>query len=402
MADVGSSVLGGASTGAAIGSVIPGIGTAIGAGAGALIGGIGSIFGTSNSNKNTRKNMRYQTDLNKEQMAYNDNLNRQYQEFLWQRQMQAQVSGMKNAGINPSQVNPSLSGATASNAVHSGATGPSAPVPDIVGGMSAGASAMLDLEQKRANIDLTKAQARQANSTATGQDIENSATFVDLRRRGYEASIAENVARAEQEHTQASLNTQKVAESCKYVEKLAHEIDATDAERDYMVQRTIDVNYQIAERVQNMSESRSREALNRANIQVSNALAGLHKQATRGLEISNNDLERVYNARNAITVPVYDSDGKPTGHYRSYWGSQAAMESTEQQIAVDILDYQIDMLKTLSPEARQKYLMTLDAGQMATGALNAVSNARNAFGGHSQTIHREYHSGGYIQRTTSD
>lgn len=123
MANHGDKALSGASTGAALGTSL-GVGPVAGAAAGGLVGLLGSIFGAESENTSTRENMMLQSQLNKGEMKYSQGLNKDYQNFLWQNQYGAQVSGMKNAGLNPASANTSIAGASTGNAMATGPVGP--------------------------------------------------------------------------------------------------------------------------------------------------------------------------------------------------------------------------------------------------------------------------------------
>lgn len=100
-----------------------------------IIGAVGGLFkgivGSSMQNEYTKEQMRLQSKLNRQESAYNMGLQQANQEWLMNRQYGAEVSGMKNAGLNPATANGTAPATPALARPSSGGSGPSAGMPDI-------------------------------------------------------------------------------------------------------------------------------------------------------------------------------------------------------------------------------------------------------------------------------
>lgn len=220
----GSSALGGAATGAAVGSVVPGIGTAVGAGVGALTGLAGSLFSNKKEQQNTRDNLLLQSKLNKEEMAYSQSLNRQYQDYLNQTQYGAQVAGMRNAGLNPAGASTSIAGMQGSNGLATGPSGPAGAKMDLSGALSSGASAGADIgrniEMQDAQLELIRSEAKKNNSEAAGQDITNSQLADTIL-----GTLDKMKSEAEKNRASAGLDNKRVDEIDQNIEVMKTSID---------------------------------------------------------------------------------------------------------------------------------------------------------------------------------
>lgn len=153
--------------------------TIIGAGASLL----GNWLGNEQQAGYTKEQQKLQSKLNREEMEHSMNLQKNYQNMLWNQGAARQVNGMKNAGLNPAMVGgTALGGASGSGGVakpSSGASGP-AGSPGTKLGSEAVASAM-NVQQTQSNVELNKSQAdlNEANaeylkSKTTGQNNINS------------------------------------------------------------------------------------------------------------------------------------------------------------------------------------------------------------------------------------
>lgn len=373
MANAGSSALSGAATGAALGSAIPGIGTVAGAIGGGLVGLAGSLFGSSSENKSTRENMKLQSNLNKQEMAYSQMLNKDYQNMLWQNQYGMQVSGMKNAGLNPAGANTSLAGASTGNAMATGPVGPKGASMQLntLGDAIAGAKLGKELEildSQKENID---ADTQQKQAATDEQRFKNSDVYRDLILRGMDETISNTVASTSEKYSNIEVNTQKIAESAQNIKESMSRIGLNEELANKAAKEAVEVTYKIVERLQNIEESKARVIYHRAAAANQSALADLNRELKRGQGITNDDLQRWYTAKSAVLVPERGADGKETGRYRSYWGNKAAQESTQSQIQNDLLQYEYETMSTMTPAERQRYLMLKDAGQLSVDALGA-------------------------------
>lgn len=97
--------------------------------AAAGISAIGNMWGQSQQSGFTKEQQRLQSRLNREEQADSMQLQKDYQNMVWDTGTSKQVSGMKNAGLNPAMAGGAgAAGGSGSFAAHptSGASGPSA------------------------------------------------------------------------------------------------------------------------------------------------------------------------------------------------------------------------------------------------------------------------------------
>lgn len=228
--------------------------------AAAAIGAIGSIGSSVLGNSGTRSNMRLQAQLNKEQMKYQDELNRSYQKMLWNNQYSAQMSGMKNAGMNPAfdGASPSMQ---ASNSVGSGASGPSAPVPDLAGGAISAMNAEKDMTLKDkqadmidAQIEKTKSETKINNAEAKIREYDSSPDMLELRGKGVDATVKRTYA-------QADVAKQEVRKVSNEADKVFEEIGLTKELKNKAQAETAKTYTAILTDLQGLSESEQRIAL---------------------------------------------------------------------------------------------------------------------------------------------
>lgn len=225
-------------------------------GAGAAMGAVSSIFG----NSGTRSNMRLQAQLNKEQMKYQDELNRSYQKMLWNNQYSAQMSGMKNAGMNPAfdGASPSMQ---ASNSTGAGPSGPSAPTPDLVGSAVSAMNAEKDMTLKDkqadmmdAQIEKTKSETKVNNAEAKIREYDASPDMLVLRGKGVDATVKRTYA-------EADVATQEMRKVSNEADKTFEEIDLTREQKRQAQAITAKTYTAILSDLQGLSESEQRIAL---------------------------------------------------------------------------------------------------------------------------------------------
>lgn len=105
---------------------------------GAATQGVGSVLGFVNGLINqsyNKANMATQQRYAQQNMQLSNQLNKEFQDFVWKNEIPANVQAMKRAGLNPAGANTSLSGAgNVSNALSSFAPGSSAPQFDLLTG----------------------------------------------------------------------------------------------------------------------------------------------------------------------------------------------------------------------------------------------------------------------------
>lgn len=92
---------------------------------GSAVGGLFGLIGQGIQNRQTRKNMRLQSQLNKEQMAHSMLLQRNQQNWLMNTQYGKMVSGMRNAGLNPVTANGTTPSVPSGGSPSTGPSGPS-------------------------------------------------------------------------------------------------------------------------------------------------------------------------------------------------------------------------------------------------------------------------------------
>lgn len=207
---------------------------------GSILGGLSSLWSSSEQSANQKELARLQHEYNKKEMAYSQQLNKEYQSFLNNTMYGAQVSGMKGAGLNPAGANTNVGAMQGSNGLHTGSSAPTAPIPDIAGGIAAGANAgaaiaqtKATLDQTKANVDLTKAQAAKTRSETKGQENQNQA-FWDR----FSNEMDNLKAIADELRSRSGLNTKKQAEVDKNIELMDESKTKIQAEVDNIKQST--------------------------------------------------------------------------------------------------------------------------------------------------------------------
>lgn len=336
-----------------------------------VVGGAFSVGSTLLSGMYSRHQQEHAAQLASSQSVQNADIQRNLWETSLREGKSREVSGMKAAGLNPAL-------AQDSGTVNGISSAPGTPV---------GANPV-NVQNPIDAINSTKiadAQVRLLNSQASDQEFRNGSIYRALVLNGMDQSIALDVAREAAQYSSVSVNDQSIAESISRQDKILSDIEVNDATIQKLSVDNVHTVCKIAEIFQGIKESDQRIVAMRAKADCDRALAGLYKAAKSGQEITNemlkqekDNFERTMKARESVVVPVHDADGKPTGHYRSYWGNQAAQEATAVQIANETTAYNLRVLESLSPKERQQYLMNLDLGHVAIDGLNAVSNATSA------------------------
>lgn len=139
---------------------------------------LGALFGqfaASRSQKYNERNMRIQQMYGQENMQMQHELNKDYQDFVWDNSAPRAVAAMKNAGLNPAGASTSLAGSQIAGAPAS-ANMPSSVSPqvDFAGGIAA---------LSNARLNMAKVQ---------GQEIENAKEAIELKRKEDFASSLES------------------------------------------------------------------------------------------------------------------------------------------------------------------------------------------------------------------
>lgn len=130
---------------------------------GAATQGVGSVLGFVNGLINqsyNRANMATQQAYAQQNMQLSNQLNKEFQDFVWKNEIPANVQAMKRAGLNPAGSNTSLSGAgNVSNALSSFAPSSVAPQFDLLtGGRGLSDMAKAIAEAKKVGVETTQAE----------------------------------------------------------------------------------------------------------------------------------------------------------------------------------------------------------------------------------------------------
>lgn len=361
-----------------------------------LIGLAGSFATSALSGMFASKQQRQSQQFAQAQALQNQDIQRQNWETAMREGAARQVAGMKAAGLNPAMMQGGVP-----------ATPPLSSSPGSV--VNGNPVSVPDFARSMNESEVAEAQSRLLNSQASDQEFKNGPLYRTLVLQGMDQEIALGVSREAANYSGIALNEQSIAESVSRECKNFSDMKVNDATIQKFSVDNVQTLCKCADILQGIKESEQRIVAMRAKSDCDRALAGLYKAAKSGQEITNemlgyerDDIQRTYTARSSILDPVRDANGKETGQYRSYWGTKAYMETASIKMTTEMLDYNLRVLETLTPEERQKYLMNLDAGHLAVDALNALSGAGSRLGPHSTTTQREYHAGGYWERVTSD
>lgn len=253
--------------------------------AGSIAGGIGSAL---IGNSGTRQNMQLQAKLNKEQLSYQDALNRNYQNMLWSKQYQAQMSGMKNAGLNPALANgTSVGGATASNSLSAGPTGPSGAMPSIdpVSGAVSAMNAEKDMTIKDKQAELIDAQTKETLSRAEKNTEEaefvrfqNSPSYKAARLSGASNESLRAFWDAMKSQSDIKVNDQSVIKMAKETEKIAEEVGLVGEQKKNYIAATAKLYKECAFIAAQTKTETFKQAWYSATSRAANAAASLDEQ----------------------------------------------------------------------------------------------------------------------------
>lgn len=149
------------------------------------IGAVGSVLGglvnSSIQSSNTKEQMRLQSKLNREEMAYSMGLQKDQQEWLMDNQYGKTVSGMKNAGLNPATANGVSPSVPSGGSPHSGSPGPSAGMPNI--DLVSGALAGLQIQSLAKDVEAK--EITNERNKITLKDEREAAKYGYRKRRYY-------------------------------------------------------------------------------------------------------------------------------------------------------------------------------------------------------------------------
>lgn len=202
--------------------------------AGAAANVVGGLFGSHVQKNNSKQLMRQQHRYNMAEMQHSMSLQRGQMDYLANTMYGKQVSGMKNAGLNPAMDGGSQAASLPNAGVPStGSSGASAPLPniDLLGGAQQGA--LLE-----AQIDNIKADTNQKNADADNKDADTRLKEIQASPAFVKANLDKLSADAQRAWAACALDNQKVIQSMEEVKKIGKEMNLADAQIDKLVQET--------------------------------------------------------------------------------------------------------------------------------------------------------------------
>lgn len=220
--------------------------------------------------------------LQQQQLAFQQNkelaaLQNEYNIAQWQRENEYnlpknQMSRLKNAGLNPDLMyGNGISGLTSATSPSMSAGSPMSPVDMTMGGRRKTIGDIMNESIQNglatAQIGLMKAQARKANSDATGQDIHNKSIF-ELDRADIEQRLAAR-----------DYSKQQINESMQRIENMKKEVEQMSSNIELIGKQIENIDFQQA---QDKLRLAMEQALNDAQIKKLQADVGLsNSQAKR-------------------------------------------------------------------------------------------------------------------------
>ncbi len=228
---------------------------------GAVASGIAGLFGLAgqeNNSRITKEQMQLQHRLNKDEMNHSMQLQKNQQDWLMNTMYGKNVSGMKNAGLNPATANGVSPATPSGGSPSSGTSGPSATNSnlgsDMANAMLAGESMKKDLEVKDAQKGLLEAQTRETNAKAQMQEWLNNPEIRELQRKGMESQ-------ALQQYAAAKVSDATVIRIGKEVDQLSSQIGLNKANTEKVQMETAKTYTAILTDLQGLEESEQRIAL---------------------------------------------------------------------------------------------------------------------------------------------
>ncbi len=244
----------------------PWLGAAIGA-AGGLAS---SLIGAGIQHSNTKAQQRLQSALNKQEMSYSNSLQRDQQEWLMNTQYGKQVSGMINAGLNPATANGTTPSVPSASTPHSGASGPSAGMPDIMGSVSQGS--LLGAQIDNITADTKK---KESEKNRIDQQIKIDTWMEDpevqsLRKSGLESEVLLTYA-------QADFTKEDAVRVGKQVQLMTEQLNLTKEQQKVCQQQAALYVTESLKLLQDMKESDVRIALHYAEMDLKRSERDLNR-----------------------------------------------------------------------------------------------------------------------------
>lgn len=213
--------------------------------------------------------------LQQQQLAFQQNkelaaLQNEYNIAQWQRENEYnlpknQMSRLKGAGLNPDLMyGNGISGLTSATSPSMSAGSPMTPIDMTMGGRRKTIGDIMNESIQNglatAQIGLMKAQARKANSEATGQDIHNKSIF-EMDRAEIEQKLAAR-----------DYSKQQIDESIQRIENMKKEFEQISVNMDFIRKQMDNIDFQQA---QDKLRLAMEQALNDAEVKRRLADTGL-------------------------------------------------------------------------------------------------------------------------------
>lgn len=261
---------------------------------GAGINLLGGLFGGSQQSAFTKEQQRLQSKLNREEMALSAGIERGNAEWLMNRQYQSQVSGMKNAGLNPATANGTTPATPSLGTPHSGASGPSASMPNL--DLAGAAASVANLEQQnellKAQTDKTKSEKSNIDADTVIKQWQGSPKYQKLVENGLSADAGLAWANA-------NLSEKKAFESMATVQKIGKDMALTDSQINQLQAETAKTYQDIQESISRVSLNKAEKYFKITGASLNKALASqAHANAAEAHERINSGLYKSEAARN--------------------------------------------------------------------------------------------------------
>ena len=318
---------------------------------GGVAGGLLSLLGQNRQSGFTKEQQRLQSKLNREEMTYSSSLQRGQQDYMMNTMYGKTASGMKNAGLNPAGDAGGVAGmSTPGVNPSSGASGPSAGMPDVAGSAAS-------LANVAADINLKKSQAGLADAQADDQRFKNSPIYRSLILKGMDQSIALDVSRVAVNNSNINLNTQKVAESITQQQKMLSEIDVNDEQKKVLAQSCVESQFKCASYLQGMKESNQRICLMKAQAYAQTEIAKLQKHLAHQADTQaslNTSLGTKADAETALTHQITQTEEYRTEEQKGK-AKGSKLDNKAKELANVAVAYANEVLMAMPPEERAKY-----------------------------------------------
>lgn len=326
----------------------------VGALVGALGGIAGSYFSSQMQKNNTMAQQRLQSKLNREEMSYSNDLQRNQQEWLMNAQYGKTVQGMKNAGLNPATANGTTPSVPSASTPHSGSSGPSASMPNIVGSASEAALLGSQIENIQADTKKKEQEAKDIELNRKIKEWEADPSIVDLKKRGLSAEVLKTYAESDLLKDQAKKVSQETANLCA-------EYNLTRAQTQKVQMEAAKMSSEINKILQDISESEARIVLHMAETNM------LKSQTKLNYEKINTEKAQQSN--------LYAS----SEHHLSSAGAEALRGNLDKERANESRLQQKALEISNQMQAFEAKVQAYSGDPINQGAIRYVKNVLNAF-----------------------